>query len=166
MLYPRMKEMLERELAESGHAIPVIGYLPDDEAFAIESRHLGLIPAQELHDLGARLERLAQQAARSFELEALLALAKGAPALEAPALAAAPSGGVPVQIALARDEAFCFYYEEALQRLQGLGARLVPFKMCIRDRRMDTFNRLLQLHYLLSFCAPRQRATNRFASSP
>ncbi|TCL42298.1 cobyrinate a,c-diamide synthase [Harryflintia acetispora] len=137
-LYPGMKALIERELP-----LRVCGYLPELPECSFESRHLGLIPAQELHDLGARLERLAQQAARSFELEALLALAKGAPALEAPALAAAPSGGVPVQIALARDEAFCFYYEEALQRLQGLGARLVPFSPLHDERLPDHIDGLL-----------------------
>lgn len=129
-LYPEMKALIERELP-----LQVCGFLPELPECAFESRHLGLIPAQELDDLGARLEQLAAQAARSFDLEALLALAKGAPALEAPALAAAPLGGAPVRVALARDEAFCFYYEEALQRLRELGAELVPFSP-LHDERL------------------------------
>ena len=43
MLYPRLKSMLERELKEMGHEIPVVGYVPEDEAFTFESRHLGLV---------------------------------------------------------------------------------------------------------------------------
>ena len=45
MLYPRMKDMLEQELGKSGHKIPVIGYVPEDDAFRLESRHLGLVTA-------------------------------------------------------------------------------------------------------------------------
>ena len=41
MLYPRLKEMLEKELGRSGLDIPVLGYIPEDEAFRLESRHLG-----------------------------------------------------------------------------------------------------------------------------
>ncbi len=33
----------------------------------------------------------------------------------------------PVRIALARDKAFCFYYEDSLDCLRKLGAALVPF---------------------------------------
>lgn len=48
MLYPRLKEMLENELARIGHdEIKIVGYMPENEAFHLESRHLGLVTPAE-----------------------------------------------------------------------------------------------------------------------
>ena len=43
MLYPRLKAMLEQELGKYGYKIPVLGYVPEDDAFRLESRHLDLL---------------------------------------------------------------------------------------------------------------------------
>lgn len=52
MLYPRLKEMLENELARIGHdEIKIVGYMPENEAFHLESRHLGLVTPQEMENL-------------------------------------------------------------------------------------------------------------------
>ena len=48
MLYPRLKKMLEDHLKSEGYDIPVLGYIPQDEAFCLESRHLGLVTPQEI----------------------------------------------------------------------------------------------------------------------
>jgi cobyrinic acid a,c-diamide synthase len=60
------------------------------------------------------------------DLEGLLALAESAPGVPfaAPAL---PPGGEPVRLGVARDKAFCFYYEDSLDVLKDMGAQLVPF---------------------------------------
>ena len=39
MLYPRMKQLIESELKKRGYDIPVVGYVPEHEAFQLESRH-------------------------------------------------------------------------------------------------------------------------------
>ena len=44
MLYPRMKELLEKELN-----IKVLGYVPKMDDCVIESRHLGLVPVSYTH---------------------------------------------------------------------------------------------------------------------
>lgn len=40
--------MLEDHLKSEGYDIPVLGYIPQDEAFCLESRHLGLVTPQEI----------------------------------------------------------------------------------------------------------------------
>lgn len=123
MLYPRLKEAI---LEHFGGAIQPLGFLPPMPDVTLESRHLGLITAAEVADLQDKLQTLAAQAEKTVDLDGLLALAKSAPALEyeAPAL---PAPGKPVRIGVAKDKAFCFYYEDNLALLEMLGAELVPF---------------------------------------
>ncbi len=125
--------------------LPVLGVLRRDEAVTIPDRHLGLIPAEELPNLEAAIDKLADLAAVAFDWEKLL-----------PMLAATSDEGgegseqllgrysVPypiitkkndyvnsvgkqfgVRIAVARDRAFNFYYQDNLDLLAQLGAELV-----------------------------------------
>ena len=107
-----------------------LGYLPQADDAALESRHLGLVTAGEVADLQQRIDRVADLLDESIDFEALLALARTAPELAfAPSQVepAVPEGAEPPVIAVASDEAFCFYYEESLELLRRLGARIVPF---------------------------------------
>lgn len=123
MLYPQLKAAVEEHF--SGAVLP-LGFLPPMKEGTLESRHLGLITAAEIDDLHQRLQRIAEQVEKTVDLDGLIALAKTAEPLEfeVPAL---PAPGEPVRIGVARDKAFCFYYEDNLQLLRRLGAELVPF---------------------------------------
>ena len=123
MLYPRLKSLIE---AHFHGAVRPLGFLPPLERCSLESRHLGLVTAAEVTDLQKKLRILGENTEKYVDLDGLLALAHSAPALswQAPSL---PAPGSPVRIALARDKAFCFYYEDNLRLLEQLGAQLVPF---------------------------------------
>lgn len=122
MLYPRLKEAVE------GYAgMKVYGYLPVMEDCALESRHLGLVTADEVADLKSKLSALARQAEKTVDIDGLLNLAQTAPELEAPPEIRGPVTGQRPRIAVAQDKAFCFYYQDALALLERLGAELVPF---------------------------------------
>ena len=107
-----------------GRAEPV-GFLPELPACTLESRHLGLVTAGEVEGLREKLDILARQAEETVELDRLLELAASAPpvAWEPVVLPRLE----PVRIAVARDRAFCFYYEASLEALAEMGAELVPF---------------------------------------
>ncbi|MDR3192764.1 MAG: cobyrinate a,c-diamide synthase [Treponema sp.] len=134
-------ERFYRELApaiEAETGLPVLGYLPRMKDCVIESRHLGLVTAVEIEDLGDKIGRLAEQFEKTVDLQAILDLAKSAPplALTEPfpvdgaarnaAHGVAPSA-TPVRIGVARDRAFCFYYEDSLNLLRKLGAEILCF---------------------------------------
>ncbi len=138
MLYPRLAETIARETG-----LPVFGYLPVMEDCAIESRHLGLVTAAEVAGLQEKLDRLADQAEKTVDLDGLLALAGTAPALEEALPALEPVAGRP-RIAVARDKAFCFYYADSLQVLEDLGAELAEFSP-MTDRALPDQTRGLYL---------------------
>lgn len=120
--YRRLREMVEKETG-----LAVYGYLPKMPEVSFESRHLGLVTAGEIEDIKEKLRLLAEQAERTIRLDELLRLAESAPALEIrePRLPASVPGKP--KIAVARDQAFCFYYAENLRLLQKLGAELIEF---------------------------------------
>lgn len=82
MLYPRLKEMLERELRAMGHDIPVVGYLPEDPCFRLESRHLGLVTPQEMADLKVQMQSAGKLLSRTVDLDLVRRIAAEAAAGE------------------------------------------------------------------------------------
>lgn len=114
--------------------IPVCGYVPHVPDCQLESRHLGLVTPQELKDIRCRLGRMADVLEETLDIDRILGIAEEAPEIEEEVTA---SGNDPekIRIAIAMDEAFCFYYEDNLDLLRELGAELTLFSP-IRDERI------------------------------
>ena len=121
--------------------LPVLGWLPKDAHLHIPERHLGLVPTDERGELSAFITRAAAIVARHLDLDAILRIARNAPSLPAAdsifdqtrALAPASPGSIP--IAVARDEAFSFYYQDNLDLLEAAGGAIRPFSP-LRDARL------------------------------
>ena len=126
ILLNRCSEMLAKSLApmlERETGLPVLGFLPEMPEAAFESRHLGLFTAGEISDLSARIDAMAQQLEKTVDLSRLLALCEcNEPCAPEPETTAGRA-----VIAVAKDEAFCFVYEETLEALRDAGAKIVPF---------------------------------------
>ncbi|MBW4475672.1 MAG: cobyrinate a,c-diamide synthase [Tolypothrix brevis GSE-NOS-MK-07-07A] len=103
--------------------LPIIGVLRREDNITIPDRHLGLIPTAELPQLDAVIERLADLGDTCFDWDRLLPLLKSE-RLPSPA-PPLPRSSFPLQIAVARDRAFNFYYQDNLDLLQQLGAELI-----------------------------------------
>jgi len=120
--YSQLKSAVEREAGVS-----VLGYVPRLEGALLESRHLGLVDATEVADLQRRVDLVADALEQSLDLQTLLKLAHEAPPLAYdPLPSCVPQAGGPL-IAVARDEAFSFYYHDCLDILCRLGARIAFF---------------------------------------
>jgi cobyrinic acid a,c-diamide synthase len=105
--------------------LPVLGALARDAAFGLPERHLGLVQAGEHANLPVFLQKLADAAETSFDLDGILA--KAAP-LQADAAYAPCSLPPPGQrVALARDAAFSFIYPHLLQDWRKAGAEISFF---------------------------------------
>jgi cobyrinic acid a,c-diamide synthase len=119
-LYPVYKEMIEREAA-----VKVVGYFPRLNECTLGSRHLGLITASEVRDLQAKIDILAGQAQNTIDMDMLLTIAQQAPDIEYQEYPIAQRADITV--AVAKDSAFCFYYQDSLELLERMGAKIQYF---------------------------------------
>lgn len=119
MLYRSLAPMLEKETG-----LPVLGYLPNREEAAFESRHLGLYTAGEIRDLQQRISLLADLLEQNLDFTRFSSLfCTPEPVTDS------ISQNIPTitRLAIASDQAFCFCYEETKEALRAAGAELVPF---------------------------------------
>ena len=135
-----------KSLAEEELGIAVLGYFPENKDLQIASRHLGLCMPGELENLQEQIRMTAEKLRETVDISKLLQIAEEAeiledemteegafPKKECGEAAAKESrstendGAIHPRIAVARDEAFCFYYEENLRLLEQAGAELVYF---------------------------------------
>ena len=121
--------------------LPILGVLRRQDNITIPDRHLGLIPTAELPELDQIINSLADLGDIYFDWDKLLPLLKSAsspnfhtPPVLSPTLPLGRGGlerGIPhkaeisCKIAVARDQAFNFYYQDNLDLLEELGAELV-----------------------------------------
>lgn len=118
-------EVIKPEI-ETYCGIPVLGCLPVIPDIRLESRHLGLIMPKELEDLQGQIKKAAQELKKNLDLPCLLSIAEDAGELHTEPFLI-KKAGEKIKIAVAKDEAFCFYYKENLRLLKAAGAELIPF---------------------------------------
>lgn len=122
---------LVKEAIEQQCGIPVVGYLLKENDLKIPERHLGLVPSVERGELQPFFERLGKRIAQTFDLDAIWKLAETTILHSEPFFT--PKQTYDVRIAVARDAAFHFYYEENLEMLQAYGATLVYFSPLVGE---------------------------------
>lgn len=124
---PRHLELVQGAVARHCR-VAVLGQLPRDVEFAIPERHLGLHMGEEGVLPRATISHLADTILHQVDIGRLLAASQeraGAVAEPAPPTVWLGHGGP--RLAVARDEAFCFYYEDNLELLAQAGLELVFF---------------------------------------
>ncbi|MFV0518318.1 MAG: cobyrinate a,c-diamide synthase [Aminipila sp.] len=120
MIYEEIKLLIEQKCN-----VKVIGYMPEMKECSLESRHLGLVTAQEIGNIKEILNLLASQAEKSIDLQQLIELCNTAPHITYSDLQI--KKGETIKIGVARDKAFCFYYQDNLDLLTELGAEILFF---------------------------------------
>ncbi|MFZ5453062.1 MAG: cobyrinate a,c-diamide synthase [Thermodesulfobacteriota bacterium] len=104
--------------------ITCVGGLPREGELAIPERHLGLFTSEDHPLEEGRLHYLSDFLERHLDLDGLLA---SLPLLSWPPETPEADAPPQVRLGVARDPAFCFYYQENLELLAHFGAELVPF---------------------------------------
>lgn len=121
--YRIVKEAIEQECN-----IPVIGYLTKNQNIEIPERHLGLIPSIERGELDSLFETLGRVVTETINLNELLSLSETRPLIhEEKRSLFQQTKRKKVNIAVAKDAAFHFYYQENLELLEAYGAKLKYF---------------------------------------
>ncbi|MBM4315833.1 MAG: cobyrinate a,c-diamide synthase, partial [Deltaproteobacteria bacterium] len=124
-------EALIRSALEERCGVPVLGALPRIEEKIFPERHMGLVPPREHPGARRAIEETARIVDGQIDLDRIWEIARDAPAVEI----GIPDGrqeGRPLcsperlKIGFIRDSAFWFYYRDNLERLEELGASLVP----------------------------------------
>jgi len=117
-----------REAVASATGLAVLGYLPRRGDLVLPERHLGLVPMAETPTTQDFFSKLATQVELTVDLDKLLAIASEAvPPKDTAGLFPERPQPKQVRIAVARDKAFSFYYQDSLDLLEAWGAELLPF---------------------------------------
>ena len=148
MIGARLKPVLEAE------GVKYLGCVPVSKEIQFDSRHLGLVMPEEVPQIQKQLDEIADLLEESVDLDGILELARSYAekvennadaglakcqtsrvAMETPAAGLFTESRNPLRIAVARDEAFCFYYQENMELLESLGVELIPFSP-IHDQKL------------------------------
>lgn len=145
MIGARLKSVLEAE------GVKYLGCVPVSKEIQFDSRHLGLVMPEEVPQIQKQLDEIADLLEESVDLDGILelarsyaekvennedaGLAKCQTSMETPAAGLFTESRNPLRIAVARDEAFCFYYQENMELLESLGVELIPFSP-IHDQKL------------------------------
>lgn len=130
-----------KNIIETNIQVKVYGYMNRLEDCKLESRHLGLVTAQEIGNLQSIVNTLGENASRTIDIKGLNELALTAPVIEYedPAIEKKDE----VNIGVAYDKSFCFYYRDSLEVLEKMGAKLIYFSPMSDKKLPDNLSGLI-----------------------
>lgn len=110
--------------------IPVLGWLPMNLNWEIPQKRMGLIPKWKSHQWLEELKPLIQVIEKQVDLDMLIQLAKNHASFEHLTVVEPDEQEDDFQpiLAVAYDQAFCFYYEDNLEYLKRCGIQLKFFQ--------------------------------------
>jgi cobyrinic acid a,c-diamide synthase len=142
-VYNMLKPVIEKETG-----IKAVGFFPEMPELKIESRHLGLKMPDEINEIKRRLEAAARQMIKTGGYSRIFEIAAAAETLKISERETASSTNVlsenercgveilsgrftldkaGLTLAVARDEAFCFYYQANLDMFEKAGIAIEFF---------------------------------------
>ena len=143
--YERLRPVLEKELAAIRGDVRLLGFFPKTPDIVIESRHLGLMLPGEVENLKKKIEKAADILEEKVDIKAIVAIMDSAVDFEVEDSRPEGQGIISegsksetasmekLSLAVAYDEAFCFYYRDNLELFENLGVS-IKFFSPIRDK--------------------------------
>ncbi len=127
------EDLCRQALAKLG--IPIVGTIPRDANTSLESRHLGLIPVNEMKSLEKKILSIAKSYSDYIDIEKIIEICNKTSSL--PKIPKEANTRQKTRIAVAVDESFNFYYHENLDSLRRAGASLKFFSP-IHDKKIPS----------------------------
>lgn len=122
----RHEDLLREACAATEGLPPVLGCIRRTEEIGLPERYLGLLTAEEGILDDRLLQNLADVVENSVDID-VLATDPDAPVKENNEDGDVPARQTDIRLGVARDQAFCFYYQDNLEQLAAAGAELVEF---------------------------------------
>ena len=131
IVYNRIGSDRHRQMIAEEEFVPALGWVPRQPESEVKSRHLGLVMASE----SPAMQTYGRVIAETCDIDRILGVARAAPPLSVPASATKnkPAARHRPVIGVARDAAFCFYYQDNLDRLIRAGAEIQPFSPVVGE---------------------------------
>lgn len=141
----RHKSLIDAEVQKKS-SIPIIGYMPRDLDFEIPERHLGLHMGEENPLSKTALNGLADSIEKNIRISQLLKIETTSDEIprETVTVKARPHSAAKIDIAVASDKAFCFYYKENFEIFERAGFAIKTFSP-LSDRKIPDHCQMIYL---------------------
>ena len=118
-----------KKAIEESCSVAVLGYLKKESDITIPERHLGLIPSEEKKINSALYDKLGQMVLETIDIDKLQEIAGSAAVFPDynRSIFIERGSSLDVTLAVARDSAFCFYYQDDIDLFEALGAKIIEF---------------------------------------
>ncbi len=139
-------EQILQEALEFYKLPPLLGAMPRKDAWILPERQLGLVPSAEVCTHADWYNALAEAVEKHCRLDKILEVS----VMPRPHCALDSKNDVlersnfssKKRLAVAKDQAFCFYYDENLRHLENIGYELVPFSPIAHSQLPDNIDAL------------------------
>lgn len=127
--YDLLKPVIEKHCG-----VDVLGFIPPlDKEYILKGRHLGLVIPNEIENLKNTVDSLGDIILKNIDINKIVEISETAPELEYHEYIGEKRVGFNlgskknIKIAIAYDNAFCFYYRSNLELLEQMGCNIVTF---------------------------------------
>ena len=139
--YHRLKQVLETELRSAGYNADILGFLPKNDEIGISNRYLGLSLPNEIQGLQEQINLMADMIEKYTDVNAILNLMESSSDLDLQDYSSdhgeSMSSDSVISLAVAKDEAFCFYYKENIEAFEKRGVKIIYFSP-LKDEKIPT----------------------------
>jgi cobyrinic acid a,c-diamide synthase len=132
--------LLLKEMIEAYNDVTCLGYFPNNPDIVMDSRHLGLVPVEEIADFREKVDKAGALAEAHIDLDKLWEISKHDQPVSAfidPFLAYADKYQG-LRIGVPKDRAFNFYYDDNFKALANAGVEVVTFSP-LNDARLPEY---------------------------
>ncbi|WP_050008320.1 cobyrinate a,c-diamide synthase [Butyrivibrio sp. WCE2006] len=140
--YNNLKPVFEKEISSMRSDVKLLGFFPKNKDIVIESRHLGLKLPEEMEDIKKKISAAAENLQKNVDLNELIKLAeehnndsnreiekeyKQSDGFTGDDTRYDSKIGEGLTLAIAYDDAFCFYYKDNFELFEEYGVKLKMF---------------------------------------